>query len=243
MVEYTINAVNTLQMEVNTMTRDKALKLYPNLSSADLRDADLSSANFSSADLRGADLRGAILWGANFRGAILSGATLQHADLQGASLRGATLRSASLLGADLSGANLSDANLRGANLRGAILWGAIFQNAILSGADFQGAELPAFSILPAGDLIVWKKLQEGICKLKIPATAARVNSPGRKCRAEYAKVLELPKDTRIGHATYDGTIYRVGKIVRPDKYDPDFRVECSHGIHFFITREEAEAYR
>jgi len=213
MVEYTINAVNTLQMGVNTMTRDKALKLYPNLSSADLRDADLSSANFSCATLRGANLS----W------ANLSGATLRDADLRGANLRDA----------NLSSANLSDANLRGANLS----W------ANLSGADLQGAKLPAFSILPAGDLIVWKKLQEGICKLKIPATAARVNSTGRKCRAEYAKVLELPKDTRIGHATHDGTIYRVGKIVRPDKYDPDFRVECSHGIHFFITREEAEAYR
>ena len=38
------------------------------------------------------------------------------------------------------------------------------------------------------------------------------------------------------------TIYRVGEIVRPDSYDPDIRVECSHGIHFFITRKEAEDY-
>lgn len=29
---------------------------------------------------------------------------------------------------------------------------------------------------------------------------------------------------------------------RPDKFDPDVRVECSHGIHFFLTREEAETY-
>jgi hypothetical protein len=31
-------------------------------------------------------------------------------------------------------------------------------------------------------------------------------------------------------------------LIRPDKFDADPRVNCSHGIHFFITREEAEAY-
>ena len=129
----------------------------------------------------------------------------------------------SLSGADFSYANLSDASL--------------------SGAVLSGAVLPSFSILPAGDLIVWKKLKEGLCQLKIPSAARRINSTGRKCRAEYVKVLALfPQGTKLAHATYDGTVYRVGKIVRPDKYDPDFRVECSHGIHFFITREEAEAY-
>ena len=199
------------------MTRDQALKFYPDLRRANLRDADLRGA-----DLRGADLRDANLWSAN----------LQNADLWGANLRGANLQNAALRGADLCSANLQNANLRDANL-----WGANLQN-----ADLRDAKLPAFSILPAGDLIVWKKLQEGICKLKIPTAAKRVNSTGRKCRAEYAKVLELPKNTQIGHATYDGTIYRVGKIVRPNKYNPDFRVECSHGIHFFITRAEAEAY-
>lgn len=39
------------------------------------------------------------------------------------------------------------------------------------------------------------------------------------------------------------TTFNAGKIVRPDKYDSDPRVECTHGIHFFLTREEAEAYR
>lgn len=38
------------------------------------------------------------------------------------------------------------------------------------------------------------------------------------------------------------TNYIVGKIVRPDKWDTDRWNECSHGIHFFITEEEAKAY-
>ena len=174
--------------------------------------------------------------------------SLSYANLSGTHLSGADLSYADLSYADLSGAHLSYADLSYANLSGANLSGADLSYADLSyarllGANLSGAVLPSFSILPAGDLIVWKKLKEGLCQLKIPSAARRINSTGRKCRAEYVKVLALfPQGTKLAHATYDGTVYRVGKIVRPDKYDPDFRVECSHGIHFFITREEAEAY-
>ena len=193
-------------------------KTITSLSGAGLSYARLSGANLSGANLSGARLSYANLSGANLSGAVLSGADLSYANLSGASLSGAVL----------SGARLSDANLSYASLSGAVLSDAV---------------LPSFSILPAGDLIVWKKLKEGLCQLKIPSAARRINSTGRKCRAEYVKVLALfPQGTKLAHATYDGTVYRVGKIVRPDKYDPDFRVECSHGIHFFITREEAEAY-
>ena len=37
-------------------------------------------------------------------------------------------------------------------------------------------------------------------------------------------------------------MYRVGKTVESDSYDDDIRVECSHGIHFFLTRKEAEEW-
>ena len=37
-------------------------------------------------------------------------------------------------------------------------------------------------------------------------------------------------------------LYEPGKIVYPDKYDPDIRVECTNGIHFFQTYEEAEEF-
>ena len=91
-----------------------------------------------------------------------------------------------------------------------------------------------------GDLIGYKKLSDGIiAKLLIPAAAARVNAYGsRKCRAEYVEVLE-----GSGIAKHDGmTAYAPGVRVTPDSYDPDPRIECSNGIHFFITRAEAEEY-
>ena len=222
--------------------------LWENKSRDDLRHADLSGANLTGANLSRAYLTGANLLRADLRhadlsGADLTGANLRHADLSRARLLGANLWGANLWGANLLDANLLRANLTGANLSRAHLLDADLSRAILSGAKLSNATFPPLSILPAGDLIGWKKLREGLCKLKIPAAAKRVNSTGRKCRAEYARVLELfPKGTKTGYAVYDNTEYHLGKIVRPDKYDPDFRVECSHGIHFFITREEAQAY-
>ena len=130
--------------------------------------------------------------------------------------------------------NLRDANLRGANLSGANLCDA--KNAELAIARTQ--------ILPEGDLIGWKKCLSGvIVKLKIPAAAKRSHAFGRKCRAEFAEVLEIiGTDVGFAKSSYDTKFeYRIGDIVRPtEKFDEDFQNECASGIHFYITKIEAE---
>ena len=200
------------------------------------------------ADLRGAYLQGADLRGANLQGAYLRGAYLQGADLRGADLQGADLRGADLQGADLQGANLQGAYLRGANLQGAYLQGADLQ-------DAKNAEYAiALTVVPSeGTIIGWKKCHAGrIVRLQIPAKAKRSNATGRKCRAEYAKVMAiyeagnakpLPK-TELAYSNHDNTFtYKVGETVKPSaKFDLDRWNECAPGIHFFITREEAERY-
>ena len=158
----------------------------------------------------------------------------ERANLQGAYLRGADLQDA-----DLQDANLQDANLQRANLQGANLQDA-------KGADLAIART---RILPAGALIGWKKCQgetgdqSVIVKLSIPAEARRSHAFGRKCRAEYVDVLEvLGADVGVTTAHGPRTEYRAGCRVISDSWDEDWRNECSHGIHFFITREEAEAW-
>ena len=218
---------------------------YANLQGANLRSANLQGADLWSADLQGADLRGADLQGADLRGADLWGANLRGADLRGADLRSADIRSADLRGANLQGADLWGADLRGADLRSADLQGADLQGADLWSADLKGAEnVPPFaaaqtSITPEGDLIGYKKLAGGvICKLRIPADAKRSNATGRKCRAEYAIILEGE-----GASKYDPKfVYKVGETVRPTKPFADDRWnECAPGIHFYLTRIEAES--
>ena len=189
-----------------------------------LRDEDGGRhADLSGADLRGADLRGADLSGAVLRGAVLSGAVLSGADLSGAVLRGAVLSDADLSGADLRGADLS-----GADLSGAVL-------------------LPDFQIPQEGSLVVWKAVAGGIAKIEVPAEAKRTACLiNRKCRAEFVRTLEIiidgeRADTAPGR--HDASVvYRVGEITRPDSYDDNPAVDCTHGIHFFLTRAEAEKW-
>ena len=132
------------------------------------------------------------------------------------------------LGLAVKAAAKAHANLAGANLAGA------------KNADFAIAQT---RILPEGDLIGWKKCMRGvIVKLRIPEAAKRSHAFGRKCRAEYADVIEII-GADVGISQHDGhTEYRVGQRVMPHRFDENWKEECSSGIHFFITRLEAEAY-
>jgi hypothetical protein len=204
-----------------------------NLSRANLYCANLSGANLSRADLSGANLSRADLSGANLYSANLYCANLSRANLYGANLSGANLSRA-----DLSGANLSRADLSGANLYGANLYCANLSRALNYTLSIARTRL-----CPEGDLIGWKLCQGNILvKLLIPKEAKRNNATGRKCRAEYADVLEIIGADKAYSGHDENFVYEVGKRVIPSAYDEDFLNECSSGIHFFITKEEAEAY-
>ncbi len=205
-------------------------------------------ANLRGADLPGADLRGADLCGANLRGA----------DLRGADLREANLREAYLCGAYLCGADLREANLRGADLRGADLCGANLRGADLREANLREANLREAKNIPfiplacpeRGEFVGFKKIGEYIVELLIPTNAKRCSATTRKCRASYAKVVSLTtlsgepvKTNSVTNTGYSPNIvYKVGELVYPDAFDDDRWNECSHGIHFFINRQEAVEY-
>ena len=148
-----------------------------------------------------------------------------------------------------TGADLRVADLRGADLRGADLSGADLRGADLRVADLRGAkDIPYFVsaqtvIVPEGQIVGWKKCRANvIVKLTIPAEARRSNATGRKCRAEYAEVAEVI-GADVGISMHDGrTEYRVGQRVTCHKWCDDRWEECAGGIHFFITRDEAEDY-
>jgi uncharacterized protein YjbI with pentapeptide repeats len=220
-----------------------------NLSRADLSGADLSGANLSRANLSCANLSRANLSGADLSGANLSCANLSRANLSGADLSGANLFRANLSRANLSCANLSRANLSGADLSGANLFRANLSDANLSRANLYGAKNSSLAIsvtrvCPEGDIIGWKKCRyEVVVKLLIPKEAKRSNATGRKCRAEFADVIEVI-GSEIGVSSFDSDLtYEVGKRVYPkNPFDENFLNECASGIHFFITREEAEYY-
>lgn len=231
--------------------------------------ANLWGADLSGADLRGADLRGACLWSAslwnadlrytNLSGANLRDANLESANLSGAYLKGANLNDADLTYTDLKSANLWGADLWCADLSGADLKGADLRYAILEGANLSGADLCDakinFSIAcpEKGSFIAFKKAGNNynnyIVELLIPEDARRCSATSRKCRCDKAKVLSITKidGTSDGvdtvYSIYDETFaYKIGEIVEVKDFDDNRWNECSTGIHFFLTRQEAVEY-
>lgn len=156
-----------------------------------------------------------------------------------ADLRGANLCDADLCDADLRGANLRDANLRDANL-----------------CDAKADEQTAMYHLACpeeGAFVGFKKClayegEEVLVKLEIPEDAKRSSATTRKCRCSKAKVILITGI--VTRKEYDEAfsqrdkrfVYRVGETVFPDSFDEDRWNECSNGIHFFITNQEAIDY-
>ena len=198
-----------------------------NLPGADLSGADLSRADLSRANLSGADLSGADLSRAN-----LPGADLSRANLSGADLSGADLSRANLPGADLSRANLSGADLSGANY---------IEKAKNLFYPIACPEIGAF--------VGWKKVKtsghECIVKLEITEDAVRSSAAGRKCRCSKATVLEIQDLEgnvleQVAVSDRDENFHYIpGTVVSVSDFDENRWNECSTGIHFYITREEA----
>lgn len=206
-----------------------------NLCGADLSDTDLRNVNLHHALLIHADL-----CNADLSCAIINAANLSYADLSGANLCYTNLRNANISDANLCGANLSGANLSRANLRGTDLSKLIYDE----DTAFYALQCPE-----TGSFIGYKKAHGYIVELEILADAKRSSATSRKCRCSAAKVLSITtisgKSTKVKEIASNrdsNFVYRVGEIVRVDCFDENRWNECSTGIHFFITRSEAERY-
>ena len=157
----------------------------------------------------------------------LSRANLRNADLSYANLGGANFRDADLINANLDGANLRDADLRDAK-----------------NIPYIPLECPS-----EGSFIGWKKINKILIKLEIPEDARRSSATTKKCRCDKAKVLgfydlnstELNIDKIINNS-YNTCEYIKCEMVYPDSFDEDRWNECSHGIHFFINKQDAINY-
>ena len=221
----------------------------------DLRGADLHGLDLSCMDLYGknlsyADLRYADLFHANLSTANLSHANLSTANLCNVNLCNVNLNGACLYGANLSETNLREADLSEVDLSRAYLFGANLNKAKCENIVYnEGTSFFALQCPEKGSFIGFKKANGYIVELKIPANAKRSSATSRKCRCSKAKVLSIT----LLDGTDDGTtsvcsdrdpdfVYKIGKIVKVDDFDEDRWHECSTGIHFFMTRDEAVKY-
>ena len=213
---------HTAEDNTITLTVEAAVSCGVSLAKANLAGACLAVADLTGADLTGADLTGADISWAELADAILIGAKLEDANLKGAILTGADLNEA-----DITGANINWANLNGA----------------------KNIPYIPLSCPSEGAFTGWKKVNnEYLVKLQIPEDARRCSATTRKCRCDKAMVLDITSldgekhYDEVTNNNYNGTIYKVGEMVYPDSFDENRWRECSHGIHFFVNKEDAINY-
>ena len=96
-----------------------------------------------------------------------------------------------------------------------------------------------------GEYTAFKKADEKIVELRIPADAKRLSATGRKCRASKAVVISIttlegdPAGNEVRSDHDKSFAYRVGETVEVQNFDENRWNECAPGIHHYITREEA----
>lgn len=198
---------------------------FRKLQNANFHDMTFEQVNFSNADLTGATFDNCLCVDCDFSEALLRHASLQGTDFQNSSLRGA----------DLSGANLFFAMLEHADLT------AVIHDDQTKFFDLYCPEEGAF--------IGYKKcFDHRIVQLLIPADARRTSATNSCCRCDKAKVLTI-KDMFTNEDYPDAIsyvdsefVYRVGEWVVADNFNPNRWADSTGGIHFWLTRKEAEGY-
>ncbi len=190
--------------------------------------------NSNKKEGKRADLTCANLYGANLSGADLTGADLRYANL---------IRSI-LIDTDLTGANLRYATLSDADLTGAILTNATLAGADLTHTILDEKEQCRKGIVLTEPMIGYKKSGEGkIITLEMPIGAKVFSINNSKRRTNKAKVIDMQGETEFSSMHDNSFKYHVGDEIEIKDFDERYNVECSTGIHFFLTREEAEIFK
>lgn len=224
---------------------------------ANLAEANLSNLNFSGMDLRHinfykttihdsyfdrADIRFA-----NFKEADLSFDYFNEANLYEADFSDARFYHTKFVGANLCGVHFGGTYLCGTDFTKSKIYNADFSNCnfgydmTIEHADGKLTEYRRGKILTE-DIIGYKKCQDDvIVTLKIPRGAIVFSINGTKCRTNKAKVIAID-GAKKAISYYGDMSYYVGDEFTIYDFNCVYNHQCGKGIHFFMTREEAERY-
>lgn len=216
-------------------------EMRADLTGANLYEADLYFANLQGATLAYANLRGATLCYANLSDTDFTGADLEYSDLRHANLDSARLNDVNLYAANLYGANLNCARVKHANLAKAYLSATNLSDVVIADAKCTLREYRKGKIITE-DIKVYKKCRGNvIVTLIIPRGAIVFSINGYKCRTNKAKVIAIDGADRA-YSYINRTSYYVGDEFNIYNFNCEYNEECAEGIHFFMTREQAENY-
>ncbi len=243
MKKITQEELNIILKEHKLWLKDRSGK-RADLSDCDLSQLDMSYSDMSYSNMRGADMSYSDMSYSNMSYSNMRGADMSYSDMSYSDMNHANMRYANMCGSNMSYANMRYANMCGsnmsyANLGYSIMRGGDKRNIIYNGAtSFFAIQCPE-----EGSFIGYKKCQDKIVTLQITEDAERSSATSRKCRCSKAKVISIEDGLTSIASDYDESfIYKVGEVAEVEFFDKDRWNECSTGIHFFITKQEAINY-
>lgn len=224
-----------------------------NLSGANFSNAYINCVNFSRSDLSGVSFRNADIYSSNFADAQLCKSDFAKAFVCSANFAGAALSRVNIMGVAFAGVDMYNADVANANIECVTFNGVCLSNTNIDKTKIDTDTLN--EIIPmrcpeTGSFIGWKKACDNyIVKLEITDDAERVSTLSGKCRCSKAKCIAIENmdgaDSGLTEVTsiYDSLfIYKVGETAEVSDFDKNRLRECSRGIHFFLTRQEAVEY-
>lgn len=202
----------------------------------DLSNIDFSGINFTDAIGENINFSNCNLSNCDFTGSRFEHVNFDSANLQKSLLKNCDMRYANFHNADCRGTKFSCTIMECSNHEGIIIDDA--------------TENYRMHCPEKGAFLGYKKcFNDLLVTLLIPADARRVCSTTRPCRCDKAKVINITSFDYKEHYKEAWSLcastdfkYTLGEYVYPDSFNPDRWMESTHGIHFWMTPEEAIAY-
>lgn len=214
----------------------------------------LHDCSFKPQSFTNYDFQQAFIVDVDFSSSLFVNCDFSHAWMNNVSFHAARLYSCVFNGAELHRVDFQNAALGDNEFRHTEIVSSIFSNAHIKDTYWLNSKVHPCCVNfhlncpETGSFVGYKKAANCIIKLQIPEDALRSSATSRKCRASKATVLEIVSIDKRQFlekiaSDYDASfIYKVGETVEVENFDKDRWNECSTGIHFFMTREEAILY-
>ncbi len=212
--------------------------------SANLNYVKINKSTFDDVSFQHSNLFSCFFYHCCITSSIFAFAKISHSRFDNTNIYNTLFHHADLLQSIITDSDLLKVDFRYSNCAG-----VDFCNSHMKKVSTN--ELTSFFQLQCpeeGSFIGYKVANKHIIKLLITEDAKRSSATSRKCRCSKAKVLSIEnlstgvESNQIVSDFDDKFIYEVGKIVEVEDFDMNRWKECSTGIHFFITRQEAIDY-
>ncbi|MCI8561756.1 MAG: pentapeptide repeat-containing protein [Dorea sp.] len=201
-------------------------------------------------DLSGADLSNMDFTLSSFQNTVLDGADFENSSVENALFDGCSMKGADFKNARMVTASFRRCDMRGCNIEDATLFGAVLEHADLEGIiSNEGTKWFRLHCPEKGAFLGYKKcVNDRMVQLLIPADAKRTSATLPSCRCSKAKVLtiksfDFTKNFEEAWSLVDENfVYKKGEWVEVKDFNEDRWQDSTTGIHFWMSRAEAEAY-